>query len=247
MGNFKLGKLPPKIDSRTLKLASFLDLHTLPPIPESVKWSAKINTWPMFKNDEIGDCAIAGLAHLIQSWTANESTEVILPDDQVVDLYSTICHYDKGDYRTDEGCVLLDVLKFWRNTGVNGHKIEGFVSVNPARINEVKAAIYLFGGLYIGVSLPLAAEVNMSWTLPFQNSGIEDKGSWGGHCVIVVDADDSGLSTITWGNKRKMDWAFFQKYCDEAFAIFGPDQWASDGIAPNGFNIDQLRRDLSIL
>ena len=242
--NKKLEKLPQKKDKRTLKLAKYLDFSTFPPIPEKIIWSKAISKWTMMKNDEVGDCAIAGIGHIIQTWTANESTEKILTDDQIVDNYSAICGYDKENDQNDNGCIMLDVLNYWRAHGIETHDIEGYVSVNPKNKTEIKAALYLFGSIYIGLNLPLYAENNNEWTVPPIYQGEETIGSWGGHAVIIVDADDDNLQIISWGKRMRMDWKFFQKYCDEAYAAFGPEDWITDGSAPNGFNIDELRKNL---
>jgi hypothetical protein len=243
----KLGKLPAVYDRRTLKLANFIEIDKLPLIPEEIIWSKMITQWPMMRNDEIGDCGIAGAGHLIQTWSANESREIILSDDAVVDAYSLICGYDKQSGDNDNGCILLNILNHWRTDGISGHRIEGFVSVNFLDQKEIMAALYLFGPVYIGLQLPLFAQINPEWTFPPQVEGPDVPGSWGGHCVIAVDATPDYLSVVSWGKIIKMNWAFFRKYCDESYAVFSPDDWATDGTAPNGFKIDQLRENLKHL
>ena len=43
--------------------------------------------------------------------------------------------------------------------------------------------------------------------------------SWGGHYVLVPGYTTRGPVCVTWGTKHQMTWAFFDKYCDEAYAI----------------------------
>jgi len=43
--------------------------------------------------------------------------------------------------------------------------------------------------------------------------------SWGGHYVHVPGYTTAGPVCVTWGRKQQMTWAFFAKYCDEAYAI----------------------------
>jgi hypothetical protein len=38
-------------------------------------YSNKVGNYPMYRNDEIGNCAIAGPAHQIQTWSANDGEE----------------------------------------------------------------------------------------------------------------------------------------------------------------------------
>ena len=44
-------------------------------------------------------------------------------------------------------------------------------------------------------------------------------GSWGGHYVYVTGYTPLGPTCVTWGRKQRMSWAFFGKYCDEAYAV----------------------------
>jgi hypothetical protein len=133
VGARKLGKKAAKFDRRTLHLASYLQPLALPQIPNHCTWSSKVPSWPMYDNDRIGDCAIAGPAHLVQCWTGNDGQYVIPSDHEVIAGYEKVGHYNPNDPATDGGCVLLDVMNTWRKEGLFGtHKIGGFVSVTPA-------------------------------------------------------------------------------------------------------------------
>jgi hypothetical protein len=60
-----LGKLPPKDDTRTIKLVNVLKVGLLPPLPVSFDVDANLQT-PMvdnrmYLNDIYGDCVVAGL------------------------------------------------------------------------------------------------------------------------------------------------------------------------------------------
>ncbi len=67
-------------------------------------------------------------------------------------------------------------------------------------------------------------------------------GSWGGHAVPVIAYDASGLTCITWGALKRMTWAFWDAYCDEAYACLSRD-WAA-ARAPSGFDWAALDADL---
>jgi hypothetical protein len=68
----QLGKLEPKRDPRTLRLATYLPDDYRPPVSH---WDLRmpLNGWGMMKNDEIGDCTIATVGHMIQAWTSNDA------------------------------------------------------------------------------------------------------------------------------------------------------------------------------
>lgn len=238
----RLGKLPAKHDPRTLKLAAYLPAE-LPPIPAEHAWSPGVDGWPMFRNDTVGDCTCAGAAHQVRTWTGNEKPPAIaLSDADVLAMYSAVTGYDPADPESDQGAYLLDVLKYWRATGCAGHKIGAFAQV-PLKQELVKAAIYLFGGVYVGLLLPITAQSQAVWDVE-TTAGDGQPGSWGGHCVAIVDYDNEGLTCATWGELRRMTWAFFATYCDEAYAIISPD-WIQDGQSPSGLNMAALQSDLA--
>jgi len=244
----RLGKQPARHDARTLLLASYLTPH-LPPAPSHVDWAAKVaGPWPLWKNDELGDCTACGAAHMIQTWTANGSTEYAMPEAEVVNFYEDACGYDPADPNTDQGGVLLDVLKYWRKAGCGGHKIGAFVAVPTTSKTLTMDGLWLFGGLYLGIALPLSAQSQRVWDVP--HGGAHGKGApntWGGHCVNVVAADARGLTCVTWGATKRLTWGFLRAYCDESYAIVSPDWVSGERAAPSGFDLATLQADLAAL
>ena len=242
-----LGKLPPKHDPRTFQLAKYIS-SALPAAPAAQCWSAKVKGWPMYMNDKIGDCAIAGPAHMVEAWTANASNLIQVADADVLKAYEDVGGYRPGKPSTDGGCVLMDVLKYWRTTGIGGHKIGAFASVSPHSSAYVQDAIFLFGGLNTGFALPVTAQNQSVWDVVAGASHNPDAkpGSWGGHCVNIVDYDARSLTCVTWGALKKMTWAFFKAYADEAYAILSND-FINGGKAPNGFDLASLQADLAVL
>ena len=148
---------------------------------------------------------------------------------------------------TDNGAVELFLLNYWRKVGCGGHKIGAFMAVSPQSTTLVKDGLYLFGGLYTGIALPISAQHQQVWDVPPGGIiGAGFPGSWGGHAVPILDYDMRGLTCITWGQTKRMTWGFLKLYCDEAYAILSTD-FLLAGKAPNGFNITQLQADLAAL
>lgn len=241
-----LGKLAPRIDRRTLKIESYMP--ELPASPEAVDWTKAVTVpWGMYFNDAEGDCTIAGTAHMVITWTANAGA-VVLPDPAGIQSgYVTItgqegAAFDPATGANDNGCVELDVLNEWRKNGIAGHQIGAYASVRPANVKYVKAAVNLFGGLYIGVSLPASAQNQDVWDVATGPDA--EAGSWGGHCVNVVGYDADGLTVVTWGETKRMTWAFWLAYVDEAYAILSNDFLTTAGQTPNGFDLAALTNDL---
>ena len=242
----KLGKLPVRHDRRTLQLAKYLDLKALPPIPGKCDWTTKGNPdWGIMQNDAIGDCAFAATGHAVQLWTANAAKEITIPDKAIVKAYSAVTGYTPKDPSTDQGANMLDVLNYWRKTGIGGHKINVYVQVDPTNAAHVRAAAYLFGGIYTGLALPLSAQSQGGWEVP--HGGAKGKGapgSWGGHAVWTGTYWSSGLDCVTWGKLQGMSWQFWAAYCDECYAVLSLD-WAKVGTqSPNGFDWSALQADL---
>ena len=248
----KLGKLPAVHDKRTLLLAKYMSPErerSLRTPPLSVRWSRKTDQyWPMFANDTVGDCTCATAGHLIQAWTANAQAEEFEPATKdVLAMYYAISGYIPGRPETDVGAACLDVLRYWRKKGCGGHKIGAFAAVSPRSKQDVRDAIWLFGGAYVGLQLPLSAQDQTTWSVPRGGAqGAGEPGTWGGHAVPLIDYDPRGLWCVTWGGLKRLTWSFLATYADEAYAIISED-FLTGGKAPNGFDAATLQADLSRL
>ena len=239
----RLGRRPPdpKAQARLLKLSNYM---ALPPAPPSADWLAKVSNPGVMLNDSLGDCTCAGYGHYIQVATANNGSQVTVPDSAVLACYEGACGYDPSDPSTDQGGIETSVLNYMRNPGMAGHKLGAYVSVNIQDEEHVKSAIALFGGLYLGVALPLSAQSQDVWRVALSSGSSAAKGSWGGHCIFVAAYDDAGLTCITWGMVKRMSWDWFFAYCDEAYALLSDDWVNGSAAAPSGFNLAALQADL---
>lgn len=244
----KLGRKAIKIDPRTLKLGRYLTA-SLPPAPMSVDWTKGKTAWNMLANDSLGDCTIAGALHQYMVWTVNQNEEVTTTDSEAVAYYEKWCGYNPADPSTDQGGILLDILKQWKAETLNGNVIDSYANVNTANTQEVKQAINLFGGLYVGVALPISAQAQTAngqvWDVSTGTDG--QSGSWGGHCIEVCAYDANGLTCITWGVLQKMTWDFWSAYVDEAYCIISPSWLNKTSQAPSGFDLTQLQQDLLLI
>jgi hypothetical protein len=242
----KLGRKAIKTDTRTLALASYLT-PSLPPPPPAVDWTKGITSWGMMLNDTLGDCTIAGCAHAVQVWTANLGKEITVPDATVESYYEKWDGYDPSNPDSDGGGVELDVLNDWRKQGFAGNALLAFADPKPANLTEIRQSIALFGGVYIGLSLPLTAQNQDVWDVVGDGqSGDSAPGSWGGHCVFVPKYDASGFTCVTWGQLKTMTVAFWNQYCDEAHTLLAMD-WLSVKGSPSGFDQAQLQVDLKAI
>ncbi len=240
---FKLGRKAVKTDPRTLRLENYLSTSLVP--PASMDWTKGITSWGMMDNDTYGCCVIAGVGHAVQVWSANDASEITEPDKQILEQYGYWCGFNPNDAAaTDNGCIELDVLNRWKKYTFCGKQLKAFVSVAPSNMTGIKNAIALFGGVFIGLSVP--NYVMNSLTTAGSTWGIQpDDGIAGGHCVYVVGYDASTLTFISWGGVYKMTWAFWNKYVDECYCLLGQN-WV-EGKSPTGLNLTQLEADLAAI
>ncbi len=254
--HLKLGRQPARLDPRTLKLANYI--KALPPPPASMGYVDKLTKLGLMLNDSIGDCTVAAAGHAIQQWTTYASTPVIPSDGDILRAYMAVSGYNPNDPSSDQGAVVLDVLKYWRRTGIAGHRIMAFVSVDPANREEIKQAVTLFGNCYIGVDLPISAQTapiggnrNPVWQVPKTAlSGDGEPGSWGGHAIPIVGfgpdgTPREGTEVITWGQVFDMTWNFIEAYVSEAWVTVSTDWISRDGVSPSGFALSELLNDIS--
>jgi len=242
----KLGKLAPRLDPRTLKLAKYLPAP--PPAPAAVDWTKLVSNWPMDGNDQIGDCVEAAGAHTIQLWNSQSNPGAApISENTVISWYSRVAGYVPGDPSTDNGTDMLLFLKFLRKQGF----ISAFMALSPRNLVQLRQAVYLFGAAFIGVALPITAQDQNEWSVPGDLTGDGEPGSWGGHCIPVGAYNTTELpryrnTVITWGTTLRMSDYFYRCYNDEAYVMLGPE-WFKAGVAPNGFNLAALEADLAAL
>lgn len=244
----RLGKHPKKHDNRNLKFAKYA--ASLPTPPNTVDWGTKVASWGEMLNSSLGDCTCAGAGHMIQAWTADNGAQIVPSDDDILTAYEAVSGYDPKTGQNDNGAVELEVLNYWRNIGIAGHRINAYAEIECSvsqTIQRLKEAIWLFGGVYTGVALPVSAQGQSVWDVPAGGLGGNGApGGWGGHCVPLIAYDDSTFTCITWGARLKMTYAFVMAYMDEAYALLSPD-WVSNNPAPSGFDLAALTADLAAL
>ena len=218
---FKLGKAAAKKDPRNLKMATLFKM-AMPKPPAiydyDVNHKAPIPT-PMFANDTLGDCVMAGRAHQTLRFEWIEQKKIIPITDKEVER-----EYFKETGGADSGLVVLESLKEWRKGGWKAakhmYRIRAFAEIDFSQHDEMMQSIYADVGVGIGVQLPISAQEQTGHVWEVTTGPNAVPGSWGGHYVYVVGYNPTGPVCITWGRKQQMTWAWLDKYCDEAYAIF---------------------------
>lgn len=240
----KLGRKAPVYDAHLLRLGKYLNTSVIN-APDSFDNTTKVSDWPVYGNDKLGDCTCAATGHMIQAWTAASGTIKTIPEKTVTDFYFSLPDHE------DDGRTCVGVLKAWQKVGIPGSdglpddKILAYAKIDPTNHEEVKAAIYLFGGVYIGVGLPTSAQNQKEWDVVGDGqTGDSAPGSWGGHCVPYEAYDADGVTLVTWGELLKASWAFNDAYTEEIYAVLTMDWLNTAGLNTAGFNLAQLQEDL---
>jgi hypothetical protein len=242
---YRLGKNRPVIDDRTIRFATYVK-PSLPSPPTAVNYGAKVTSWPIYYNDQYGDCTCAAAGHMIQNWTANATVEVTVPPPSVLTFYE---HFVGTPPPPDKGCDMLSVLKYWRRAGVDSHKVLAFASIDLQNQVQAQSACWLFGSIYIGVALPDFATqgdmLTVPWVVPPGGPvGNAAPNPDNGHCIPAVSYDADNLYVVTWGEIKPMSWGFYNAYADESFAVISRDFIEANGINPAGFDLAALEADL---
>lgn len=253
--HLKLGRLPSKNKPTQLRLAKYLTPRDLPEPPASFDLTGDVAAWPMYDNDRLGDCTCAAAGHMVEAWSAAIGAE-IEPLDVAVDSF----YWETGDPPaatgqaggpTDTGRVETDVLDYWRKTPLGEHPIDAYAAVDVKDGSQVLAGTWIFGGLYIGVALPITAQRQTVWDVVDSSlQGDSTPGSWGGHAIDVVSYGSSSqgftVQVVTWGGLMQMTQAFWDAYVDEAYAVLSPDWLGAKG-TPAGFDLATLQSDLAAI
>ncbi len=216
---YKLGKKTARIDTRTIPLRALMAAPVKVPPEYSYDVAHPGVPMPMFLNNELGDCVMAARAHQTLRFEFSEQGKLLVIKDSEVSK-----EYFKETGGGDDGLVMLDSLTAWRKgwrAAGKTYKIKGFASINTRSPSDVQQTVFANIGCQIGVNLPLTAQDEIDAGKPWsQTTGRgSGAGSWGGHCVFVVGYTKVGPVCITWGQKQQMTWAWFYKYCDEAYAV----------------------------
>lgn len=235
-----LGRLPMHPEDTHPRV--HLEYHWEPSkidVPDVIDYHSKVRNWPMYLNDQLGDCTCAGIGHQIQAFTAYAGNEIDVPESSVLSLYEAVSGYNPSDPSTDQGAVEQDVLQYMVDTGIAGHKYSAFAQVDHTSMGNVLTALHLFGSLYLGIACPQSAQQQFQsgqkWTY-VPGSPIE-----GGHAITLQGKDKDGtLQIITWGAVQAMDQEFWNNYVDEAWVVITQDWLEANQETPTGLDLQGL-------
>ncbi len=116
---FKLGRKRPVARCPRFALKNYLT-RSMPAPPPTCDYTkpAEAALSKIYENDKLGDCVIAGMAHVVGVLTGGAGPKPFLYSDaEIIKLYSAIGGYVPGDPATDQGCDEQTALNYWENNG----------------------------------------------------------------------------------------------------------------------------------
>lgn len=252
MTTFKLGKTAARPDSVTLKFSDYLTT-ALPAIPKKVTGHSSLVTadWGMLGNDSYGDCVWAGAGHETMLWNAEQKKIVSFTDKSVLSDYSKVTGFNPNDPNSDQGTDMQKAASYRLKTGVldsagKRHKVDAYVALDAGDIDQLRAAIYLFGAVGVGVNFP------SPWMDLFNEGKVwgykaaYKKQIDGGHYIpAVASASPTGnITVLTWGQTQLMSATAYKNFNDESIAYVSVEALNASGKSLEGFNITQLLADV---
>lgn len=247
----KKGKKPAVASPNDFLFEQVVDLSVvLPKIPATFGHETGF-TLHMFGNgpddsvepgfEGAGDCVLAGACEEIHL-DEHAAKRAISPltGKEAIAAYSAVTGYVLDDENTDQGTDVREALSWRRKTGLadakgTRHKIGAYLALEPGNLTHLYAAMYIFGAVGIGIEFPDSAMDQFNEGKPWDVVAGEPAPTEGHYIPLV--ARRKTLEVITWSKVQAMTLRFYQKYCDEAWAIV-PTEYlnAATGKSPEGFN-----------
>lgn len=218
---FRLGRRPPS-NRRALRLRDFLIDAGIPRHPIAADDLGNIS-FGLDDNDRFGVCgptAFDNLQRLVTGLLAG--APVALTQQQVFEIYRwqnpAFDPTAPPDPRTGEvpGDNGVDLQTMLEQLLANGY-IVGFAKVDLTNEDEVRAAMYLFLGLILGVDLQQAqqGQTNAGHAWDY----VAGSPDWGGHAILQGAYDATTEDAISWALRVRMTQSFLRHRRDEAWVV----------------------------
>ena len=217
----KFGRKPPK-NAPALMLASFLT-GIIPDHPISEDYLSQLQNWQMLGNDQYGDCVAVTWANMRRLVTATLATENYPTMNQVIALYKT----QNPNFPTqDDGMDIQTCLEYLHSLGgPDGMKVVAFAKVDLSNLDEVKAALAIFGCLWLGINVQRANMTEFDRGQPWDY--VPGSPNDGGHSIIgggYTGLASNDVRFITWAQETGFTDNFWNKQVEEAWAVIWPEQ-----------------------
>lgn len=251
-----LGRRAPK-GAPALRLGQYLT-GAVPPHPVSADHFEAISDWGLYANDTYGDCgpvSVANSRKLITRYLGGAEAEPT--QDDVFALYRLVNPtFDPADPGGpgDAGVDMQTMLELAAKHGFAGVKPVAYAKVDHTNVEELHAAIAVFGCLLLGVDLQAAQQTQTDHALwDYQPSP-----QWGGHAVlagrysgppvaaVAADSAQDRTAVVTWAKVVDTTDAFLGHQLSEAWVVIWPEHLGSASFL-NGVDLPTLAADYKAL
>ena len=217
----RLGRRPPT-NAPALRLANFL--APVPLHPLEISRLDTVTDWDIRGNDKYGDCGPVSVAN-----SRALTTRVLTGIESYPDLNAILDLYRRSGNPNfpsdDNGVVMQDMLNEVHKNGIDGFRCIAYARVDLSDIDELRAAIAIFGTVLLGVNLDVAQQNQMVW------DEVGPSYPWGGHAVMAADytsqASGADIGFISWGEAMALTDAFYWKQLEEAWIVIWPEHFSS--------------------
>ena len=188
--------------------------------PSASDHFARVPAWILGGNDRYSDCGPVSVANDRLLVTTYLSTPQRVSQADIFDLYrrSGNPDFNPATGQGDNGVVMQTMLEALMSGGIAGVRPVAFAAVDHTNLDEMRAAIALFGSLLLGVNLEAAQQSQRTWDYV-------PSAEWGGHAVMAGRYAESPDRTavISWATPTDMTDAFVAHQFDEAWAVIWPE------------------------
>jgi hypothetical protein len=254
----KRGKLPYVHDPAVMHYSTMRAIRgtPIPPIPPSLDWMHNIDRAglgtlgnapdPEFPNEPlVGDCGVVGMYRFIQTEMFHADPAGVFPSGSALtpcayQAYHELTGWVANNPASDTGIMLLNGLKYWMNTGLpmpdgSRHKISGFFKLDQTNDAELREAVALCGGIYVGQDIPTPYD----YSQPGDIWDVEGEPA-GGHCTDVMSFDPTYLNMESWALRFPETAAAKNKYMDEAWTVVSATWVLTTGKTPFNMTLDEV-------
>jgi hypothetical protein len=228
------GRKQPRVAAPAIPLGDVLT-GVVPAHPLAQDNLANIEAWKMLGNDRAGDCVSVTWANdrrLVSTLLAGQ--ESYPTQDMVWQVYRTQNKdFDpNGDEQTngpgsnaDQGMFIQELLNYLvKNGGPDGVKPLAFAKVNHHDLDQVRAALAIFGSLWVGVTVTNANEQQFARSRPWDY--VSGSPELGGHAIMAAGYTGQAardVRFVTWATETEFTDNFWTHQVDEAWAVIWPE------------------------
>jgi hypothetical protein len=231
---YRYGRRPPK-NAPALRFSSFLRAEA-PAHPPAADYLKPLPGWQLLGNDVAGDCNAVTWANMRRLVTATLATEYYPTQAQVWQFYQTqnpgfdptgTKDTDGPGSSHDQGMDVQTGLEYLHGTGgPDGVKAVAFAKVDHTNMDEVKAALAIFGCLWLGVQVLVANQEEFKEGKPWTD--VPGSKIDGGH-AILGGGYGADIKFITWATETEFGKSFWTgvvqgtSLVEESWAVIWPE------------------------